>query len=113
MKLDTKERKKFRIRNKLKLNNPNNRMRLTVTRSAKNITAQIIDDFTNKTLISATSNIKTIKDTKKKNVGFRFQKMKVAKKYVSEILIRSKLNNTVLKICLRQTLKAQTAQIKL
>ena len=66
MKLDTKERKKFRIRNKLKLNNPNNRMRLTVTRSAKNITAQIIDDFTNKTLISATSNIKTIKDTKKK-----------------------------------------------
>jgi large subunit ribosomal protein L18 len=66
MKLETKDRKKFRVRNKLKLNNPNNRMRLTVTRSAKNISAQIIDDFTNKTLISATSNIKTIKNTKKK-----------------------------------------------
>tara|TARA_B100001996_G_scaffold222178_1_gene170836 strand:- start:92 stop:445 length:354 start_codon:yes stop_codon:yes gene_type:complete len=66
MKLNTKDRKKFRIRNKLKQNNPNNRMRLTVARSSKNISAQIIDDFNNKTIVSATSNIKTIKDTKKK-----------------------------------------------
>ena len=65
MKLRTKDRKKYRIRNKLKRNNPNSRMRLTVTRSAKNISAQIIDDFNNKTLVSATSNIKTIKDGKK------------------------------------------------
>ena len=66
MRLNTRERKKFRIRNKLKQNNLNNRMRLTVSRSSKNISAQIIDDHTNKTLISATSNIKSIKDTKKK-----------------------------------------------
>ena len=66
MKLNTKDRKKFRIRNKLKQNNPNNRRRLTVARSSKNISAQIIDDFNNKTIVSATSNIKTIKDTKKK-----------------------------------------------
>ena len=56
MKLNTSDRKKFRIRNRLKKNNPNNRMRLTVSRSSKNISAQIIDDKNNKTLISATSN---------------------------------------------------------
>ena len=66
MKLSTKSRKRFKVRNRLKSNNPNNRMRLTVSRSSKNISAQIIDDSTNKTLISATSNIKSIKDMKKK-----------------------------------------------
>tara|TARA_Y100000590_G_scaffold154939_1_gene178061 strand:+ start:3231 stop:3584 length:354 start_codon:yes stop_codon:yes gene_type:complete len=66
MKLNTKERKKFRIRNRLKKNNPSNRMRLTISRSSKNISAQIIDDKSNKTLISATSNIKSLKDPKKK-----------------------------------------------
>ena len=66
MKLNTKERKQFRVRNRLKINNPNNRLRLTVSRSAKNISAQIIDDKANKTLISATSNIKNLKDSKKK-----------------------------------------------
>ena len=66
MKLTTKDRKKFRIRNKLKKNNPNNRMRLTVSRSSKNISAQIIDDNKKTTLISATSNLKNLKDNKKK-----------------------------------------------
>ena len=66
MKINTVTRKKFRIRKKLKLNNPNNRMRLCVSRSSKNISAQIIDDLTNKTLASATSNMKYLKDTKKK-----------------------------------------------
>jgi len=66
MKLNNKIRKKFRVRNKLKRNNPNKRMRLTVTRSAKNISAQIIDDLNNKTLISATSNLKSLKVQKKK-----------------------------------------------
>ena len=66
MKLNTKKRKQFRVRNRLKINNPNNRLRLTVSRSAKNISAQIIDDKANKTLISATSNIKNLKDSKKK-----------------------------------------------
>ena len=66
MKLNAKERKKFRIRNKLKRNSPKNRMRLTISRSSKNISAQIIDDKNNKTLISATSNLKSLKDSKKK-----------------------------------------------
>ena len=66
MKLNTKDRKKYRIRNRLKKNNPNNRMRLTISRSSKNISAQIIDDINNITLISATSNAKSIKELKKK-----------------------------------------------
>ena len=66
MKLSTKERKRFRIRNRLKRNNPKNRMRLTISRSSKNISAQIIDDSNNKTLISATSNLKSLKNSKKK-----------------------------------------------
>ena len=66
MKLSTKNRKKYRIRNKLKKNNPNNRMRLTVSRSAKNISAQIIDDKLNVTLASATSNLKSLKNSNKK-----------------------------------------------
>ena len=66
MKINTKNRKKFRIRNRLKKDNPNNRMRLTVSRSSKNISAQIIDDKTHKTLISATSNTKALKELKKK-----------------------------------------------
>ena len=64
MNLNTKIRKKYRVRKRLKKNNPNNRMRLTVSRSSKNISAQIIDDKNNKTLISATSNIKNIKESK-------------------------------------------------
>ena len=43
-----------RIRKKLKKVN-SDRFRLTVFRSARNISAQIIDDKNNKTLISATS----------------------------------------------------------
>ena len=64
--LKTKNRKKLRIRNKLKKNNPNNRMRLSVFRSSNNISAQIIDDSKSKTLISATSNLKSLKDSNKK-----------------------------------------------
>ena len=67
MKLKTKDRKKFRVRNKLRKNNPNNRMRLTVSRSSKNISAQIIDDSKNMTLLSASSVEKDIKSRSKVN----------------------------------------------
>ena len=66
MKLSTKNRKKFRIRNKLKKVSSTNRYRLTIFRSLNNISAQIIDDKSHKTLVSATSNMKSIKDQKKK-----------------------------------------------
>ena len=46
-------RKKFRVRNKIKRVAKIDRYRLSVSRSAKNISAQIIDDINNKTLLSA------------------------------------------------------------
>ena len=67
MKLNAKIRKKYRIRNKLKKNNSNNRLRLSVFRSSKNISAQIIDDSKNITLLSASSVEKDIKESKTKN----------------------------------------------
>jgi len=67
MKLNSQIRKKFRIRNKLKKNSSEDRFRLSVYRSSKNISAQIIDDKNNKTLLSASSNEKKIKQMNKKN----------------------------------------------
>ena len=67
MKLNSQIRKKFRIRNKLKKNSSEDRFRLSVHRSSKNISAQIIDDKNNKTLLSASSNEKKIKEMNKKN----------------------------------------------
>ena len=64
MKLSSIERKKFRIRKKLKAVS-NNRYRLSVSRSTKNISAQIIDDNKNITLVSASSVDKDIKSQKK------------------------------------------------
>ena len=64
MKLSTIQRKKFRIRKKLK-SVANNRYRLSVSRSTKNISAQIIDDNKNITLVSASSVDKDIKTQKK------------------------------------------------
>ena len=66
MKLNTQERKKFRIKNKIKKTSGEDRFRLSVSRSLKNITAQIIDDKNNKTLVSASSIEKDIKILKKK-----------------------------------------------
>ena len=64
MKLSTLQRKKFRIRNKLKNNSKNDRYRLSVSRSLKNISAQIIDDANSKTILSASSNEKGMKSGK-------------------------------------------------
>ena len=65
MKLNTLQRKKFRVRNKLKGNSKNDRYRLSVSRSLKNISAQIIDDANSKTILSASSNEKGIKSANK------------------------------------------------
>ena len=59
------ERKKYRVRNKVKKVSSNDRYRLSVSRSAKNISAQIIDDAKKITLASASSNTKDIKIQKK------------------------------------------------
>ena len=65
MKLTKIERKKFRVRNKIKKVSGKNRYRLSVSRSTKNITAQIIDDTKNITLIYASSNTKELKSQNK------------------------------------------------
>ena len=67
MKLNTTIRKKFRITNKLKKVSKPDRFRLSIFRSSKNISAQIIDDSKNITLLSASSVEKDIKDSKTKN----------------------------------------------
>ena len=65
MKLSKIQRKKYRVRNKLKKNSKIDRFRLSLSRSSKNISAQIIDDTKNVTLVAATSNQKDIKNLKK------------------------------------------------
>ncbi len=67
MKLTTKERKKFRVRSNLKRVSSKERYRLSVSRSSKNISAQIIDDNKNITILSASSKDKSIKSLDKKN----------------------------------------------
>ena len=67
MKLSTSKRKKFRVSNKVKKVASNDRYRLSISRSSKNISAQIIDDKKSITLISASSVEKDIKNNTKIN----------------------------------------------
>ena len=67
MKLDTTTRKKFRVSNKVKKVASKNRFRLSISRSSKNIFAQIIDDTKNVTLLSASSIEKDVKSSQKIN----------------------------------------------
>ena len=67
MRLNTSKRKKFRVTNKLRKVAKPGRLRLSIFRSSKNISAQIIDDSKNITLLSASSIEKDIKETKTKN----------------------------------------------
>ena len=84
MKLTTKERKKYRIRGKLKKVSNLERYRLSVSRSSKNISAQIIDDSKHVTILSASSNEKEIKNLKVKN-----------KSEISEIVAKSMAKKAV------------------
>ena len=76
-----------RIRSKLKKVNTE-RFRLTVFRSARNISAQIIDDQNNKTLISATSNKKQKINKKKTELSI----------LVAELLAKKALEKKITKI---------------
>jgi len=55
MKLNTSIRKRFRVSNKVKRVAPKDRFRLSISRSSKNISAQIIDDVKRVTLLSSSS----------------------------------------------------------
>ena len=67
MKINSVQRKKYRISNKLKKFASNDRYRLSIFRSSKNISAQIIDDKKNVTLLSASSIEKELKSGSKVN----------------------------------------------
>ena len=91
MKLNTLQRKKYRVRNKLKKSSSSDRYRLSIARSSKNISAQIIDDFNKITLVSATSNDKKLVSSKKnkselsvivaENLAKKAQEKKITKIY--------------------------------
>ena len=60
---------KRKIRNRKKLKDVNtNKLRITVFKSLKNISAQIIDDKINKTIVSASSTEKELKKTKTRKI---------------------------------------------
>ena len=65
VKLNKKIKRKIRNRKKLKDVNVN-KLRISVSKSLKNLSAQIIDDKQNKTLVSASSVEKEIKSKKAK-----------------------------------------------
>ena len=90
MKLSTIDRKKFRVRNKLKKVSKSDRFRLSVFRSAKNISAQIIDDKNNVTLLSVSSIEKDIKAINKKNKTelSKIVAEKLAKKHKQKKLLK-------------------------
>ena len=67
MKINTTIRKRFRVSNKVKRVASDGRFRLSISRSSKNISAQIIDDIKNITLLSASSVEKNIKSGTKNN----------------------------------------------
>ena len=91
MKLNTIQRKKFRIRNKLKRNAGIDRYRLSVSRSLKNFSAQIIDDVNNKTILSASSVEKDIKN------GSKINKISISK-IVAEKLAKKAQDKKITKI---------------
>tara|TARA_B100000674_G_C37601883_1_gene805724 strand:- start:10 stop:366 length:357 start_codon:yes stop_codon:yes gene_type:complete len=82
MKLNTSKRKRFRVSNKVKRVASNDRFRLSISRSSKNISAQIIDDFKNSTIVSASSvekDLRSIPKVKKSELS-KIVAEKLAKK---------------------------------
>ena len=76
-----------RIRRKLKQVN-SEKFRLTVFRSSRNMSAQIIDDKNNKTLISATSNKEKINKKKKAELSI----------HVADMLLKKALEKKITKV---------------
>ena len=79
MKLNTSIRKRFRVSNKVKRVAPKDRFRLCISRSSKNISAQIIDDVKKITLLSSSSIDKDMKG------GDKVSKTKLSKKVATNL----------------------------
>ena len=91
MKLTTETRKRFRVSNKVKKVSSSDRFRLSISRSSKNISAQIIDDSKSITLISASSVEKDVKS------GSKVNKSELSK-IVAERLAKKALEKKITKI---------------
>ena len=87
MKLNTTKRKRFRVSNKVKKVSSNDRFRLSISRSSKNISAQIIDDINNTTLLSSSSIDKDIKD------GDKVNKIDLSKKVAANLAKKAQEKN--------------------
>ena len=83
------KKRSLRIRRKLKKINTE-RYRISVHRSSRNISAQIIDDNNEKTLVSATSIGKKSTNKKKKDLSI----------HVAEILTKKALEKKITKVYL-------------
>ena len=88
-KIDTKNKRKFRNRKKLKKVNVS-KYRISVTKSLNNISAQIIDDKQKKTLVSASSiekeiKVKKIKKMDKSNLIGEILAKRAKEKNISEV----------------------------
>ena len=91
MKINTTIRKRFRVSNKVKKVSSSDRFRLSISRSSKNISAQIIDDNKSITLISASSVEKDVKS------GSKVNKSELSK-IVAERLAKKALEKKITKI---------------
>ena len=91
MKLNTSTRKRFRVSNKVKKVASKERFRLSISRSSKNIFAQIIDDSKKMTLLSASSIEKDIK------IGSKVNKTELSK-IVAERLAKKAQEKKITKI---------------
>jgi large subunit ribosomal protein L18 len=87
MKLNTNIRKRFRVSNKVKKVASKDRFRLSISRSSKNISAQIIDDINNTTLLSSSSIDKDIKD------GDKVNKIDLSKKVAANLAKKAQEKN--------------------
>ena len=87
---DNARSKRRRNRSKLTQNNLSNRPRLVVSRSLKNIQAQIVDDLNGKTLISVSSLDKSLKSEITK-VNGKVERSKIVGKKIGEKAKKNKI----------------------
>ena len=106
MKLNTSKRKRFRVSNKVKKVASRDRYRLSISRSSKNIAAQIIDDVKSSTIISASSVEKDVKS------GSKVKKSELSK-IVAEKLAKKAQEKSIKKIYFDRGLYKYHGRIKI
>jgi len=82
-------RAKRQVRVRTKVRGTAERPRLSVFRSAKHITAQIIDDVSNTTLVHASTNVKEVSD------GLKYTGNVDAAKAVGEVIAKKALEKNI------------------